>query len=281
MVPVAMLYAQTANNGTTPKTGEFYDKELDLHFNYPLEMQTLDGSAQMESGHRNIYGVSGDDDPEHQKARRCDRILLDAELPRDKAPQRAANLDGVWVDDTKEYRDSRKPEPIFAQIVMMEFVRDCVPQNVQENVDDVLGSMAMSVLSEPWINRMPKPLWYEVGKQKIHMNSGAGRPVINGQLAPAPIVIMSMATEWRGHLLMWMFTANDTEIFNKITKSQVQFGNGPWGTMFEQFYPQGTAAPRSNPAPPQKAAPGTAFISSLKYTNAFFGFSLALPKKRL
>jgi hypothetical protein len=116
LVPVTMLYAQTANNGSTPKPGQFVDKELDLRFNYPVEMQALDASAEIESGHRNIYGGSGDNDPEHQEAKHCDRPLLDAKLPEDKAPQRAANLDGVWIDDTKEYKESRKPEPIFAQI---------------------------------------------------------------------------------------------------------------------------------------------------------------------
>ena len=72
----------------------------------------------------------------------------------------------------------------------------------------------------PLTERMPKPLWYEVGKQKIHMNSAAGRPVVNGQVASAPIFIMSMSTQWRGHLLAWVFTSNDTEIFNEINEKQ-------------------------------------------------------------
>lgn len=112
-----------------------------------------------------------------------------------------ANLDGDWVDDSKEYRESRKPEPIFAKILVVEFLRECLPKKLQKDENDALGSMALSFVSEPWVQCMPKPLWYEVGKQKIHMNSGVGRPVVNGQLAPAPIFIMSMATQWRGHLL--------------------------------------------------------------------------------
>ena len=92
--------------------------------------------------------------------------------------------------------------------------------------------MALSAISMPGIGRMPKPIWYEIGKQKVHMNSGVGRPIVNGQVASAPLIIMSMATQWRGHLLAWVFTSNDTEIFNEMTKSLVQFGNGPWGTMF-------------------------------------------------
>lgn len=226
------------------KPGEFYDKDLDLHFNYPVEMQTLDFTADMESGHRNIYGVSGADDPEHQEAKRCVQPLLDADLPTDKAPHRAADLDGVWVDDSKEYKETRRPEPIFAKILVVEIVRDCLPKKLQKNENDALGTVAMSFVSEPGIIRMPKPLWYEVGNQKIHMNSGVGRPIVNGRLSPAPIFIMSMTTQWRDHLLAWVFTSNDTEIFNEITKSLVRFGDGPWGPMFAaNIGPKGTGTP--------------------------------------
>lgn len=233
-----------ASDVLVTKPGEFYDKDLDLHFNYPVEMRTLDFSSEMESGHKNIYGVSGENDPEHQKAKHCVRPLLDTELPEEKAPQRAANLDGVWVDDSKEYKESRKPVPIFAKILMTEFLQECLPTKLQKNENDALGSIALSFVSEPGIQRMPNPLWYEVGKQKIHMNSGAGRPIVNGQLAPAPIFIMSMATLWRGHLLAWVFTSNDTQIFNQMTKSLVQFGDGTWGPMFAaNIGPKGSGTP--------------------------------------
>lgn len=232
------------NDAGASKPGEFYNKELDLHFNYPVEMQTFDTKTEMELGHQNIYGDSGANDLEHQEAKKCMRPLLDAKLPEDKASQRMANLDGVWVDDSKEYKESRKPEPIFAQIVMTEIVRDCLPKALQKNENDALGTIAMSFVSLPGIARMPKPLWYEVGKQKIHMNSAAGRPVVNGQVASAPIFIMSMSTQWRGHLLAWVFTSNDTEIFNEITKSKVQFGNGSWGPMFAaNIGPKGQGTP--------------------------------------
>ncbi len=229
---------------TPPKPGEFYDKKLALHFNYPSEMRTLDPRADIERGRQNISGASGINDPGHSEAEACDRPLLDAELPQDSAPQRAANLDGVWIDDSKEYKEPRKPEPISAHILMMEVVRDCLAQELQKNENDALGSIALSLVSKPGIKRMPTPMWYEIDKQKIHMNSGAGRPIVDGRLASAPIIIMSMATQWRGHLLAWVFTSNDTEVFNGITKSLVQFGDGPWGPMLESNVgPRGSGAP--------------------------------------
>lgn len=218
--------------GAVRQPGVFYDKELDLAFNYPIEMRALDMRADMDSGHLNVFGVPGDNDPEHKEAKRCMRPLLDTELPQDKAPQRLASLDDVWVDDSKEYKESRKPQPIFAKILLVELERSCVPKKLQKKEGDLLGSMALSAVALPGIQRMPKPLWYEIGTQKIHMNSGAGRPIVNGRLDPAPIMIMSMATQWRGHLLEWVFTSNDTEIFNEITKSRVRFGNGAWAAMF-------------------------------------------------
>jgi len=229
---------------TAAKPGEFYDKKLALHFNYPTEMRTLDPRADIERGHQNISGTSGANDPEHSEAEGCDRPLLDAELPPDNAPQRTANLDGVWSDDSKEYKEPRKPEPISAHILMMEVVRDCLPQELQKNENDALGSIALSLVSKPGIKRMPTPMWYEISKQKIHMNSGAGRPIVDGRVASAPIIIMSMSTQWRGHLLAWVFSSNDTEVFNGITKSLVQFGDGPWGPMLaSNVGPRGSGAP--------------------------------------
>jgi len=176
-----------------PKAGEFYAKDLDLHFNYPVEMRTLDARADMESGHQNVYGVSGNFDPEHQETLRCTRPLLDADLPEEKAPQRSADVGDIWVDDSQAYRDSRKPEPIFAKILLVEVVKDCLPQKLQKNENDTLGNIALTFVSVPGIQRMPQPIWYEVGKQKIHMNSGVGRPIVNGKLATAPIIVMATA----------------------------------------------------------------------------------------
>ena len=226
------------------KPGEFYDKDLDLHFNYPVEMRIVDAAAAMEAGHQNIYGVSGAGDPEHQEAKRCVRVLLDAELPENKAPQRPASLEGVWTENSKKPKDAQKPEPITATILMLEFVRDCVPEEANHREDDLLAGIALSFVSLEGVEPMPKPLWYEIGKQKIHMNSGAGRPEANGHVSPTPLVIMSMATQWRGHLLAWAFTSNDTKTFNELTKSLVQFGDGPWGPMFgANIGPKGQGTP--------------------------------------
>jgi len=214
---------------TAAKPGEFFDKELDLHFNYPVEMQPVDAVAEMGKGHQTVYGDSGENDAEHQQAKRCVKFLIDAVLPQDKAPQRSADLGGMWAEQPKT---PAKPEPIFAKILLVETARDCLPKELQENEGEALSTIALGFVSADGIQRMPKPIWYEIGKQKIHMNSGVGRPTANGQEFPTPIIVMSMATAWRGHLLAWVFTANDKDTFNEITKSMVQFGDAPWAPMF-------------------------------------------------
>jgi len=219
-----------ATTGT--KSGEFFDKDIDIHFNYPVEMQILDAAQDMESGHFNLYGASADNDPEHQQAKRCVRPLLDLVLPEDKAPKRNADMGNLWIDDTKEYKESRAPEPIYAKILFTELVKDCLPKKLQKNENDTLGTMALSAVTMPGLERAPNPLWYDVANQKIHMNNSIGRPLVNGKPSPAPIIVMSMSTQWHGHLLLWVFMSNDMDIFNDMTKSLVQFGKGPWGQMF-------------------------------------------------
>jgi hypothetical protein len=235
---------KSATATTTPSAGIFYDQEIDLHFNYPVEMMPLNGDSEMESGHLNIFGTSVDHDPEHLQAKRCMRPLLVADLPPDKAPQRDANMDGIWIDDTKEYIASRKPQSVTAKILLVEFVRDCVLKKVLKHEDDILGTLALAPVSIPGLQRQPQPLWFDVAGQKLHQNSGAGRPIINGQLAPAPVLMMAMAVQWRGHLLGWVFVSNDAQTFNEITKNQVRFGSGPWGTMFPaNLGPKGHGTP--------------------------------------
>src|SRR5215472_831658 len=69
--PLAPQMTKSATADGAGQPGVFYDKQLDLHFNYPVEMKTLDAKEETESGHRNIFGVSGSDDPEHKEAERC------------------------------------------------------------------------------------------------------------------------------------------------------------------------------------------------------------------
>ena len=230
-----------ANAAPQAKPGEFYSQDLELHFNYPVEMNAEDPNEVIERGHRAVYGVPSAGDPDHAAGMKCVRTLLDVILPEGNGPQRMADLGQIWVDDSKEYKESRRAEPISASIVLIEFMRECLPKKLLKNENDSLGSLAIELVSLPGIQRMPKPIWYEVGTQKVHMNSGAGRVIVNGHFASAPVLTMAITTEWRGHYLGWAFTSNDREVFNEITKSRTQFGDGPWGAMFPaDFAPDGS-----------------------------------------
>lgn len=207
-------------------------------------MLIFDAGKAMETGHKNIYGVSGERDTEHQEAKRCILPVLAVELPADKAPQRDADMGPLWVDDSKEFKESRKPEPIFAQILITELKRECLPKNLQKNENDALGNLAKSSVAAPGMEPMRQPLWFDVGKQKVHMNTSIGRPIVNGQVVPAPIILMAMTVQWHGRLLDWVFTSNDVQIFNEMTKSIVQFGENPWGTMLAaNLGPKGQGTP--------------------------------------
>jgi hypothetical protein len=224
--------------------GEFYDKELDLHFNYPVEMDLVDWATAMESGHLAIYGVSGAGDPEHEQARKCVRPLLSAELPAEKAPKRVPDLSDVWVEDSEEHSASPQDKAISASVYIVEIQRSCIPKDARKKEDAAPSGIALGFVSAPGLQKMPAPWWYELGKQKIHMNSSAGRVLLPGGRRTAPIFIMSMATSWQGHLLAWVFTSNDTKTFNEITKSLVRFGNNPWSPMFApNVGPKGTGTP--------------------------------------
>jgi hypothetical protein len=207
-------------------------------------MKVLDGNAEMESGHENLYGEAGEKDPEHRQAARCVRFHLTLDLPKENAPPRMADDGGMWIDDTKEYKDSREPQPIFAKIVVVELLPACLPKPATKSADDALASMAREAVSLPGLRPAPKPLWYEVAKRKVHMNWSIGRFKLSGHLDEAPTIVMAMSTEWHRHLLLWVFTSNDATILNQLAKSLVQFGDGPWGQMFPgNLGPSGSGTP--------------------------------------
>jgi hypothetical protein len=233
-----------SERASAPAPGEFYDKELNLHFNYPVEMDLVDWTAAMESGHLAIYGASGTGDPEHEQAKKCVRPLLSAELPEEKAPKGVPDLSDVWVEDPKERTASPQDKAISASIYIVEIQRSCIPKDARKNEDAVLSGIALGFVSAPGLQKMPAPWWYELGKQKIHMNSGAGRILLPGGRTTSPIFMMCMATSWQGHLLAWIFTSNDTKTFNEITKSMVRFGDNAWSPMFApNVGPKGSGTP--------------------------------------
>jgi hypothetical protein len=67
----------------------------------------------------------------------------------------------------------------------------------------------------------------------LHLGLAAGRPTENGKLSPNALVMMGMSAKWHGHFLAWMFLSNDLDTFNKITKSQIQFGKNTPAPMFK------------------------------------------------
>jgi hypothetical protein len=230
----------TPDAGLVIAPGQFYAKDLDLHFNFPVEMKVVDMFAKIEQGHHAIFGVAGDTDAEHKEANRCVRPLLDAELPEDKAPQRRPSLAPVLPDAP----GAKEERPIYAEILFTEVLSDCLPKKLRKNDDAVLFDLAATPTSGPGVAPITKPLWYEIGKQKIHMTAGAGRVSANGRAVTEPLLIMAMATQWHGHVLLWTFTSNDREIFNELTKSVVQFGNTAPAQMFPpNIGPKGAGTP--------------------------------------
>ena len=235
--PAAASPAQVS----TAEPGRFYDKDLDIHFNYPVEMEVRDAAADMAYSHIALDGKPGDSSLSIQQDDHCFRSLLNVNLPAEKAPKRMADIQNIWID-SEENKSSRVAEPIMAKIEVVEFARDCLPKDIKKKDDEALRVIARSYVSISGLKH-PDPWWFEVAGQKMHMDSGVGRPIVNGKLANAPIIDMAMSMAWKGHLLTWIFMSNDVEIFNGMTKSIVQFGNGPWGTMFPtNFGPKGSGS---------------------------------------
>jgi len=140
------------------------------------------------------------------------RILLDMELPKENAPQCDADIGNLWVDHSKEYKESRKVEPIFVKNAHCGASTGMRTKKAQKEAEGYSG--------EPGAERRFH------ARDRVHTKA---------HLASAP--------RYRDHLLEWVITSNDTQIFNVLT-TVVRFGNGSWGRMFApKLGPKGSGTP--------------------------------------
>jgi hypothetical protein len=216
--------AQTA----TP--GIFYAKDLDLHFYYPEEMIAADLPKQSNAEEMAGIGKSQPGDTARDGSEACLRTMLRAELPAGKAGTRLATLGAI------ENVPSVEQERVTATIWLFEVDMDCVCAAMRKKRDAAMRDISATITQAQGMTRMGPPLWYDLGKQKVHMSFAAGRHNPNER----PVLIMDMVTDYKQHVLMWIVQSNDAETFNFLTKSAVQFeGASPLPLFPANVGPQG------------------------------------------
>lgn len=196
--------------------GVFSDAALDIYFYYPEEMTSISEAdpPQPVQPSTDAHPKPGNED--YNATQACLKTLLDVDLPADGAGTGPATL-GALSSSTAG------TERIQASIRLFEVNMDCECAALRKKRDAAMRGIAETITHVNGMQALGKPLWYDLGKQKIHMNTAIGS-VHPGQ---GPVLMADMVTEYKAHVLMWVLQSNDAVTFNTITKSTVQFGPAP------------------------------------------------------
>jgi hypothetical protein len=192
---------------TSPAPGIFYQRDLDLHFYYPEEMVASDPTKISDADRTAGIGKSKPGDSERDGSKACLRTMLRADLPADKAVTRMATLGAI------ENTPSPEQERVTGTIWLFDVDMNCVCAAMRKKRDAAMRDISATITQAQGMTRMGPPLWYDLGKQKIHMSATIGRHNPNER----PVLMMDMVTEYHGHVLMWIVQSNDAETFNALT----------------------------------------------------------------
>jgi len=176
---------------------------------FPVELVVRDAQKAMEEGHVAVFGSMQTEAKEHELARRCMKPILLAELP-EGAPQ----------EKQPSGADS-------ATLFFFEFIpnKECKAGFKYKNDEAVAGGIAQTAIQLPGATPLSQPLWFDFGKQKLHITFSAFGLQNTSPDQPHALIAMA-AMRYHGHILGWMMSAGHLNTFNDLTKTSIELDDG-------------------------------------------------------
>ena len=193
----------------TGQPGIFHEPDTGLTMRYPVELVLRDAQKSIDEGHVAVFGSMQNEAKAHELAGRCMKPILLGELP-DQAKQ------GDPPSDANA-----------ATLLLFEFIasKECKAGFKYKDDEAVAGGIAQTVLKLPGAAPLSQPLWFDFGKQKLHIAfSAIGLQNTSPDQPHALIAIAAM--RYRGHILGWLMSADHLNTFNDLTKTSIELDDG-------------------------------------------------------
>jgi hypothetical protein len=133
--------------------GVFHEPATGLTMRFPVELVVRDAQKAIDEGHVAVFGSMQNQAKEHELASRCMKPVLLAELP-DGAPQGGPAI-GCGA----------------ATLLLFEFIpsKECKAGFKYKDDERVAGGIAQTAIQLPGATPLSQPLWFDFGKQKLHI----------------------------------------------------------------------------------------------------------------
>jgi hypothetical protein len=193
----------------TEQPGVFHEPATGLTMRFPVELVVRDAQKAIEEGHIAAFGSMQNEAKEHELAGRCMKPILLAELPNGPA---------------QSHETSSAPA---ATLVMFEFIasKECKAGFKYKDDEKVAGGVAQWATQLPGATPLSRPLWFDVGKQKLHVSFAAFGLQNTSPDQPHALMVMT-AMRYHEHILCWMMSAMQLGTFNDLTKTSIELDDG-------------------------------------------------------
>lgn len=193
----------------TEQSGVFHETATGLTMRFPVELAVRDAQKAIDEGHVAVYGSMQIQAKEHELASRCMKPLLLGELP-DRPP-----------------RENSPSGASAATLLLFEFIasKECKAGFKYKDDEAVAGGVAQTAIQLPGATALSPPLWFDCGKQKLHITF-AVIGVHNTSPDQPRALIATAAMRYHGHILGWIMSSDHLGTFNDLTKTSVELDDG-------------------------------------------------------
>lgn len=220
VAPASTPSASTPVPATAAKPVTFHSDLLDLTFSYPASLvaQTL---PSLDEQHAAIAAKEpANAPPESRKTDQC----------TDKALLATRNDDPAAVPLNGDQRGNA-PHAITAKILISRIGVACTPASYQNQLDDLAAAMSAALAQDRDLHPIDQPLWFDVGKTRVHFAAGESAPPGNQNGASSAQKterrwVGSAAMVWNGNLVSIVVESNDLKFFNEMLHGKISFGKG-------------------------------------------------------
>lgn len=199
----------TGQAAAGPGNRVYTNAELHLTFSYPDELVPADPATTSAAGQRIIYGEDTAPDSKPQNSPSCAKVLLSVATPGGSAPSTARGR---------------------ASIALFDVDLRCLPPKALTNkkaMDNALSNLTSEGTTFMGMMPIEQPLFYQIQGHRVRFAAAQGTPVTRDNLQTADALLIAVvATALEGHVLSWVLQSTDAAAFNRLLKSQVDFGAG-------------------------------------------------------
>lgn len=184
-------------------THAYADSGTGITTQFPASLQLRDPAQVILLGHLRNFGSIENRSEEHERAAHCMKPVMVADLP---------STSGGKNDPAHGVR-----------LVAFTFslVPECTAGFKFQEADAIAGGVAQAEAQMPGSRPLGPPLWFDWGKDKLHLYVVALGPDGN-----SPALLATATLLWKGQIFGWILTADSPNTFNQYGQVSVEVEPG-------------------------------------------------------